>query len=537
MRLASLLWMYGRFIRGLRPFLRDTVTAEGARAAVKRRLAEREATLIHVAERGFFGAPRSPYGELFRIAGCDFADFRRLVLDRGVEDALRDLRAAGVFFTFEEFKGRVPVVRAGREIAVRPSDFDNPWLSHYLQRTTSGTTGLGTRVSTDLDHLALEAEHRLLCLEAHGVLEAPYALWRPPLPAGSGINSVLRGARIGRPPVRWFTPLQAEAFRPPLRHRLANRAILLAGRALGAALPDPEPVPLDDAVRIAGWMAEARDAHGGALVNTTVSGGARVGLAAHAAGIDLTGTAFMVAGEPASPAKVRSIRSAGARHFTDYGMAEAGRLGSGCARAQDENDVHVMLDAYAVITWPREVPVAGERLESFHITHLHPAASKLLLNVEFDDYGTLEARACGCPLEALGLRTHLRGIQSFGKLTGEGVSLVGSEMVHILEEVLPARFGGSPLDYQMVEQEDDAGLTRLTLRVHPAVALSAEAAVLEAVHDALARESLAAGVARAFWRQAGTLRVERAEPHVGARGKQLPLYSALRHPKREETEE
>src|SRR3970282_2406672 len=105
------------------------------------------------------------------------------------------------YFSFEEFKGRQLVVRNGREIPIEPADFDNPWLSHYYHRTTSGTTGLGTRVSTDLDHLALAAEHRLLCFEAHGVADAPYALWRPPLPAGSGINSVLRGARANRPPV------------------------------------------------------------------------------------------------------------------------------------------------------------------------------------------------------------------------------------------------------------------------------------------------------------------------------------------------
>jgi hypothetical protein len=533
MRLASQVWMYGRFLRGMRGFLRDTVTPGAARAAVMQRLAEREATLIRVAERGFFGAPRSPYRELFRVAGCDFGDFRRLVLDQGVEDALRALRAAGVYFSFEEFKGRTPVVRDGRELVVRPADFDNPWLSHYLHRTTSGTTGLGTRVSTDLDHLALEAEHRLLCLDAHGVLDAPFALWRPPLPAGSGINSVLRGARIGRPPVKWFTPFQPAEFRPPLRHRLANRVIIEVGRALGAALPGPEPVPLDQAVRIARWMAESRDASGKALLNTTVSGGMRVGLAAREAGLDLSGAVFMVAGEPASPAKVRGMRASGATHFTDYGMAEAGRLGSGCGHARDENDVHVMLDAYAVITWPREVAIAGETLDSFHITHLHPAASKLLLNVEFDDYGMVEERSCGCPLEALGLRVHLREIRSFGKLTGEGVSLVGSEMVHVLEDVLPARFGGSALDYQIVEEEDAAGLTRLTLRVSPRVPLADEGAVLDALHQALARESLAGDVARAFWRQAGTLRLERAEPRVSARGKQLSLHSTRRRPLRE----
>jgi hypothetical protein len=163
------------------------------------------------------------------------------------------------------------------------------------------------------------------------------------------------------------------------------------------------------------------------------------------------------------------------------------------------------------------------------VTHLHPSASKLLLNVELDDYGLLEERSCGCPLDALGLRVHLRQIRSFAKLTGEGVTLVGCEMVHILEEVLPARFGGSSLDYQLVEEEDEAGLTRLTLLVSPSVPIADEREVIEAIHAALARESLAADMARAFWAQAGTLRVRREAPRVGSGGKQMPLRLMQHH--------
>lgn len=77
----------------------------------------------------------------------------------------------------------------------------------------------------------------------------------------------------------------------------------------------------------------------------------------------------------------------------------------------------------------------------------------------------LSKTARGCPLEDLGLTDHLRQVRSFSKLTGEGVTLIGSDVVHILEEVLPARYGGSPLDYQMMEVEDEDGFTRLWLLV------------------------------------------------------------------------
>ena len=56
-------------------------------------------------------------------------------------------------------------------------------------------------------------------------------------------------------------------------------------------------------------------------------------------------------------------------------------------------------------------------------------------------------------------------------MTGEGMTLIGTDMVRILEEDLPRRFGGSPLDYQLMEEEDERGFTRLSLVVSPDVVL------------------------------------------------------------------
>jgi hypothetical protein len=523
MSLLTELLMYRRFLTGLPRFLHASVSVEEAGAAVRRRLDRREERLLRMAEIGFFGYSRSPYHPLFRLAGCELGDFRALVLENGVDGALRVLRESGVYFTFEEVKGREPVVRAGREIRLDPADFDNPYLTHHYYRSSGGTTGVGTRVSTDLDHLALEAGHRLLLLDAHGVLDVPYAIWRPPLP-GSGLNAVLRAAHIGRPPARWFTPVIPGDLKPPLKFVLANEMTVALSRFLGPAIPRPVPVGLNEAGEIARWAADTLAEHGRVLLNTPVSCGLRVGLAAREAGLNLAGATFMIAGEPPTPAKVNGIRASGATHFTDYGMAEAGRLGVGCAKPVGDNDVHVMTDAYAVIPFPREVPVSGETVRSFHITSLHPSTPKLLLNVEFDDFGIVEEKECGCPLGELGLRQHLRDIRSFGKLTGEGVTLVGSDMVRILEQVLPARFGGSPLDYQLVEEEDADGFTRLALRISPNVTLSDESAVLQTFLSAIADASPGADMARSIWAQAGTLVVRREDPYITPRGKQMPLH-------------
>jgi len=518
--------MYGRFLSGLRPYLRTRTTLEDARASMARRLAGREQTLLRVAERGFFGHRQSPYREMLEIAGCTYGDFREMVRSRGMEAALRSLRQAGVYFTFEEFKGRAPVVRGGREIAIRQEQFDNPYLSHYYGTHTGGSTGTPARVSTDLTHLAVQAEQRLLLMEAHGIFGMPFSIWRPPLPSGSGINSVLRAARWGRPPDHWFTPLVHEDFRPSLKYRLANSATVALGRLYGANLPWPEAVPLDGAIRIAEWMVAARDRHGGAVLNTTVSNGVRIAVAAIEAGLDLGGTVLYMAGEPLTPAKAARIAESGARHMTDYGAAETGRIAVGCAAPLSESDVHVLLDTIFVLAWPREVPGSGEEVTSFHITSLDPSTPKLMLNVEFDDCGILEERSCGCPLEGLGLTTHLRSIRSFGKLVGEGVSLLGSEMSHVLEVVLPARFGGSPLDYQLEESDED-GFTRLTLVVSPRVALADERQVIGVVLQALREISAAADVARAFWQQGDTFRVRRGEPYTTSRGKQSLLVRRL----------
>jgi hypothetical protein len=144
--------------------------------------------------------------------------------------------------------------------------------------------------------------------------------------------------------------------------------------------------------------------------------------------------------------------------------------------------------------------------------------------VEVDDCGIVERRDCGCAFQEAGLDVHIRDIRSYSKLVGEGVTLVGNQMVQILESVLPARFGGSPLDYQLLEEEDENHLTRLFLIVSPRVEIRDEQTVIDVLHDALDKTSAAAGLASAVWRQAGSIRVRRVEPVWTSRGKLMPLH-------------
>jgi hypothetical protein len=121
------------------------------------------------------------------------------------------------------------------------------------------------------------------------------------------------------------------------------------------------------------------------------------------------------------------------------------------------------------------------------------------------------------------MSVHLRRIRSYRKLTGEGMTLVGSELERILDEVLPARFGGTPLDYQLIEEEDEEGLTRLILLVEPEIALRDERAVVECLLEQVGRLPGFQGMAGAIWRQGDNLRLRREKPRWSRRGKLSPL--------------
>jgi hypothetical protein len=459
---------------------------------------------------------------LFEIAGCELGDLRQMVRSRGLEETLLALRDAGVYVTYDEFKGRRAMVRGGRELPVQPGDFDNPYLRAAYQRTSGGTTGAGTRVMTDLDNLRAKAARMVLADEICGLRALPFGLWRGVLP-DNGVGALLSRLPDGRVPEKWFTPITRDELRPALEFRLATAYVLRMSRLCGVPLPRPEPVPIGEAASVARWVAARIAERGGCHLRAYVSLLVRVSQAAREAGLDLSGAVFAGGGEPPTAAKVAQIESSGAHFLPSYGITEFGKVGVPCLRPAEANDLHVCRDHLAVIQHRRQVPGTSLEVDAFLFTTLLPSAPKLAINVEADDYGVLERRACGCPWEAEGFDLHVRGIRSFSKLTGEGMSLVGSEVVRLLEEVLPARFGGSPIDYQLVEEEDERGLTRLSLLVSPRVALDSEAAVLDALLAGLAAASPAADLARATWTQAGTLRVVRREPLWTGRGKLMPL--------------
>jgi hypothetical protein len=183
-----------------------------------------------------------------------------------------------------------------------------------------------------------------------------------------------------------------------------------------------------------------------------------------------------------------------------------------------------MLDRVATIQRSRPVSVGGPEVDALLFTAITPWTGKVMFNTETGDYGSLAERNCGCSMGTLGLRAHLWDLRSFEKLTGEGVTFVRTNVEQILEQVLPARFGGTATEYQLAEEEGPNGTTRLVLGVAPDVGPVDEAALRETFLDELGRGSISRQYQAGFWRDAGTLEVRREAPLVTGKGKVLPLH-------------
>jgi hypothetical protein len=368
----------------------------------------------------------------------------------------------------------------------------------------------------------------MLIQEAQGLGGAPRVGVRGPLPESPGFGGSLRGARQGRLPERWFAPVLDPPRPPELRFRLAHHYVMTVARLCGVRMPRPEPIRMDEVATIARWARDAAARAGASIVDCTPSMALRIVEAADQEKIDLAGVVFRTNGEAMTAAKRGHIERSGARVIIDYQISGLSGVGYGCLEPADANDQHVLIHHLAVIQSRREVGATA--VEALLYTSLLPHAPRVSLNVESDDYGVLEDRRCGCPLEALGLYTHVRGVRSFRKLTAEGVTLVGSDMEHVLESVLPARYGGSALDYQLAEEEDERGFTRIVVRVAPSIELRDEAELIRTVLEGLARTSISADLAGRLWNQAGAIQVRREAPVVGGGGKLMPLHLTPRTP-------
>jgi hypothetical protein len=187
--------------------------------------------------------------------------------------------------------------------------------------------------------------------------------------------------------------------------------------------------------------------------------------------------------------------------------------------------VHLYDDLLATIQAGEGGLAAGLPRSTLLLSSLRPTAPVVLLNVSLGDQAVMTHRACGCPLERLGWHSHLHTIRSFEKLTAGGMTILDTDVIRILEELLPARFGGTAVDYQLVEDQAAPGESRLRLLVHPRVGPVDPGTVTRLFLDTLGAGSPSARIMGLAWDGAGTLRVERRPPLTAGSGKVLHLHA------------
>ncbi|HUQ20784.1 MAG TPA: hypothetical protein VM099_14300 [Gemmatimonadaceae bacterium] len=512
---------FAKFLGGLHRLVRRRMSVAEALSIIQTRLDNREANFLTSLEGSVYTNPRSPYRALLAMAGCTIEDVRELLKNEGLDGTLTRLRTEGVYVSFEEFKGLTPIVRGSLHLEPAPGDFDNPSAQRYFSSTTGGSTGTGRRVRLDLKHLEAVLPTRIVVFHVQGLTGIPTAAWMDLPPAG--LKGLILDIAAGEKSRHWFITRDF-GWKRHAKYRAATHATLMAIRLAGGGKSRwPKHVPLERAVTLARWCRDQVKIHGACMMYSSVSGILRIAIAARENDIDMTGVILRGGGEPPTSAKVAQIVASGATFYSSYAFSEVGTVGSSCLNATGPNDQHFMEDHLAMIQATRKVPGFDVEVPAFCFTSLLPTAAKMLLNVESDDYGSVDTRPCGCTWEKLGFSVHIRDIRSFRKLTGEGITLVGSDIERVLDQFLPGRYGGSALDYQFAEEEDSRGFTRIIIRVAPHIVVPDERKMIEFVLDSLRQLGGGAAVAEAAWRRANTLAIRREIPAMTSRGKLLPL--------------
>jgi hypothetical protein len=512
-----------RLLVGLPGFLRRRTTPERARTVVAARLGRRGADFLALARAAVFDCPDSPYLRLLRAAGCEYGDLARLVEREGLEDALRQLCRQGVYLTIEEFKGRQAVVRGTTRFDVRPAALRNPLSSVHVLSQSSGSRGPRTTVGMDLAFVRDHAEDVAVFLAARGGFAWRQALWG--VPGGYAMRVLLRLAAAGAPPVRWFSQIDPAAAALHPRYRWSARALRWGSLAALRPLPGPLYASVERPLPVARWMAEVLAVGEVPHLFTFPSSAVRLCEAAAEAGLPLAGARFWMTGEPITPRRLAAIAAVGADAAGAYGSSECGGpIAYGCLAAGRTAELHPLLDLLAVI---QPDPVAGLPPRTLLFSSLRETAPFVLLNVSIGDEAVVTPAVCHCPLPAAGWKLTFSQVHSHAKITTGGMSVLDADVVRVLEEVLPRRFGGGPTDYQVVEDEGPNGRAVLRLLMHPRLGTLDPDVAREAFLGGVGGGSGVERIAEMMWRE-GMLQVERRAPVASDTGK--IRHVLLRHP-------
>lgn len=478
---------------------------------------ERAKNFLSLCEREIFYHPENPYFLLFHSAGTTLDRLKSLVEDRGLEPALSQLAADGIYLDIEEFKGKKPVVRGGLHFSLDNSLLDLA-EGPAVPLESSGSSGRKMKTPIGLDGLRLQASFLPFLIEASGLADLPVILYYP-MPSTPGVVHMLAFTLAGRPPAAFFSHTPGSLLvRSGVGRKLA--ALVVAARLRGVKLPLPQFADVRHPKSLVNWLVE--NCAGGACVATFPGSALHLIGAARILKVKLPHLVFILGGEPTTKRKRAELEADGHRVIPWFGTVELGRIAIGCLSPSVSDDMHLLSDRFAAV---KRKSLGGSRavtIEPFLFTSLSPAAHKLLINVETGDSGTLESRRCGCPCDRIGFDTHLHSIESFEKLNMEGMTFDAAALAELVEETLPAACGGTSADFQFAEEEGEDGLTRLVVSVNPSVEVKEEH-LKELVLEALYATKPTLTRMTEVIRRAETIVVRREYPRPTSSGKVNPL--------------
>ena len=505
---SRMAWGYARWRRAGVYRDPDRVVAES--------LAHREERFVTLMQRAVFANPRSPYHSLFAWAGCTQADLASMVRREGLEASLRILLDSGVYLTHDEFKGKTPVVRGSNTLLVDSGDLANPSVDGLLGTSSSGSRSSGTTTMRSVEYQKYREAQLCVLLKDFELDRRQVVFLGAILPGDGGLRRIFAEGMRGKTVAAWFTQ-GGESF----AYRWMTAALLTEFQLLGLPIKRPVYLPHNDYSPVAHWIAKRKREGIPVAVFGGVSQGVRVAVTARELGLDISGTTFRLGGEALTDAKLEAVRAAGCEAWARYTISELGPVGASCPEMAG-NCVHICRDSAAVISRRRKAPLTDVDVDSLLFTTLLPEAATVVVNVEMDDAGEIGPARCGCHMKRMGFDTQIDKLYSYGKLTGQGTTLIGGDVLELLERRLPLRFGAAPGDFQLVEREGN-GQTEIELRVSPRVKGASEGAVKEYFLEELRRMWTGSLTAR-MWQHSEAIHVVIAEPHVTAGRKVHALH-------------
>lgn len=513
---AGQAWAGAQFFLKLPGYLRRPLTLDQARARLSEGLRNRENLFLEKVRLDIFGYPERPYAQLMRCAGCEYGDIEAQVRREGLDATLHTLFRSGVYLSIDEFKGCRPAQRGSTVIDVQPSMLQAPRASYVLPARSSGTRSKGTPVMIDLEFIRACAGNAAVSLASRGVDRWAKTAWESP-GAGLRFRTVKYALGGGSPPAT-FSQIDPESDAIPSYFRWNLRLLRWVSAAAGRPLPWPQYAPLDNPGPIVVWLQQRRRVGEVPHVHAFTSSAVIACRWAMENDVDISGSWFLLQGEPITPAAIDTVRQAGCHVIPRYGTMEVGAIAYGCAQGDQADGMHLVSNMHGLIQAGDVGTAHGLPPKAVLITSLHAQAPFVMLNLSMGDQADMADRACGCPLEAAGWTKHVWNVRSFEKLTGGGVTLHGTDVIHVLSEVLPGKFGGVQTDYQLAEKLGADGEARLELVVHPRLGDLPACDVAEAFLSALSRSD-SDGMMIQRWRDAGTLQVVKRPPAVTKAGK------------------